>query len=267
MNSLRTYFENNPDLFAAFIAALAIIGGLAGSLLGAKIQANGGRDQAQAAREAAEIAAEAQRVAALWSVRQVQTAEFIQQVREVSRAAEQLYTQEITAELTEQVRDACQVMLLKQTEIELVASNAVIVSADVLVKSVEEAVELAQRRGPSRHAQTLLNQLCFHSDRQVGSRALQVRTALDDLRSSNLDHGSDVLMTGFYDAVEGGVAGLTEDHIRRLRYDMTEPELGPLRAAATHDLNVKTTFLIEAARDMLRSNDDVRLRQPSSGRD
>lgn len=205
-------------------------------------------------------------MAALWNVRQVQAAEFIQQVREVSRVAEQLYTEEITAELTGQVRDACQVMLLKQAEIELVASNAVIVSADVLVKSVEDAVELAQRRGPSRHAQTLLNQLCFHDDRQVGSRALQVRTALDDLRSSYQAHGSDALMTGFYEAVEGGVTGLTEDHIRRLRCDMGEPELVPLRAAATHDLSVKTTFLIEAARDMLRSNDNVRPTQPSSVR-
>ncbi|MEU7075817.1 hypothetical protein AB0B30_37360 [Streptomyces narbonensis] len=264
MNSLRMYFESNPDLFAAFIAALAIIGGLAGSLLGARIQASGGRDQAKAAREAAEIAAEAQRVAALWNVRQVQTAEFIQQVREVSRVVEQLYTQEITAELTAQVRDASQAMLLKQAEIELVASKAVIASADVLVKCVQDAVELAQRRGPSRHAQTLLNQLCFHEDRQVGSRALQVRTALDDLRSSYQAHGSDALMTGFYEVIEGGVTGLTEDHIRRLRYDMSEPELGPLRAAAVHDLSVKTTFLIEAARDMLRSNDEARPRRLSS---
>ncbi|MFJ5142761.1 hypothetical protein [Streptomyces sp. NPDC088707] len=69
------YFEDNPEIFAALVAAIAILGGLLGSIIGAKFQANGGRDQAAAAREAAKIAAEAQHIAALWSVRHMQTAE------------------------------------------------------------------------------------------------------------------------------------------------------------------------------------------------
>ncbi|MEU3690321.1 hypothetical protein [Streptomyces narbonensis] len=70
MDAFKQYFEDNPEIFAAMVAAIAILGGLLGSIVGAKIQANGGRDQAAAAREAARIAAEAQRVAALWNVRQ-----------------------------------------------------------------------------------------------------------------------------------------------------------------------------------------------------
>lgn len=47
VDAYRRYFEENPELFAALalVAIMAVLGGLAGSVIGAKIKANGGRDQ------------------------------------------------------------------------------------------------------------------------------------------------------------------------------------------------------------------------------
>ncbi|MGW2304998.1 hypothetical protein [Streptomyces sp. NPDC001809] len=40
MTAFRQYFEDNPEIFAALVAAIAILGGLLGSIIGAKIQAD-----------------------------------------------------------------------------------------------------------------------------------------------------------------------------------------------------------------------------------
>ncbi|MGW4701732.1 hypothetical protein [Streptomyces sp. NPDC004285] len=109
------YFEENPEIAAALVAAIAVVAGI----VGAKIQANAGRAQAAAAREAAQIAAEAQRVAALWSVRQVQVAEFLEQIREVRRLGDLFYTQDSTdGALTSQFCEAERLMVRKEAEIE-----------------------------------------------------------------------------------------------------------------------------------------------------
>ncbi|MFF5767036.1 hypothetical protein ACFY8F_31460 [Streptomyces tanashiensis] len=110
MGGLWNYFEEHDAIFAALVALLAIGGSYVAGVRGAKIQANGGRDQAAAAREAAQIAAEAQRVAALWTVRQVQVAECINQTREVLEATHQLYLQEPEgSDLEQRIREAMSV--------------------------------------------------------------------------------------------------------------------------------------------------------------
>ncbi|MFC8177210.1 hypothetical protein, partial [Streptomyces sp. NPDC057325] len=130
MTAFRQYFEDNPEIFAALMAAIAIVGGLIGSIIGAKIQANGGRDQAAAAREAAKIAAEAQHVAALWSVRQAQVAEFIHSLREVRRVSMLYYDHHATtADLGTQLREAQQALGRRRAEIELIVPETVVLAA------------------------------------------------------------------------------------------------------------------------------------------
>ncbi|MFE5483018.1 hypothetical protein [Streptomyces sp. NPDC056527] len=155
MDVIRSYFEENPDLFAALVALVAVVGGLAGSVIGAKIQANGGRAQATAAREAAQISSEAQRVAALWTVRHVQTAEFIQQARQVVRAADRAYTTDDEGS----VREALQVLTQKQAQVELIASRCVIDGAANVVRSVEDFARLALKRGPAAYAEFVLQRI------------------------------------------------------------------------------------------------------------
>lgn len=151
--SLRAWIEANPEAFAALVAVLAIVGGLAGSLIGAKIQANGGRDQAAAAREAAQIAGESQRAAALWTVRQVQAAAYIQQAREVMRIGEPMFTHNDAAGgLSEQVHAATQDLGHRRAELELVATRAVVAAARATDGAVLRFADLALRAGPGVHA-------------------------------------------------------------------------------------------------------------------
>ncbi|MET9346268.1 hypothetical protein [Streptomyces termitum] len=129
MTAFRQYFEDNPEIFAALVAALAILGGFLGSIIGAKIQANGGRDQAAAAREAAAATNEAQRVAALWTVRHVHMAELLQRVDEVHRLARLFFAEDSTSGLESQLREARQAVVQKQAEVELIAPGPVVDAA------------------------------------------------------------------------------------------------------------------------------------------
>ncbi|MFD9499938.1 hypothetical protein [Streptomyces sp. NPDC060035] len=70
-------FKDNSEVFAT-VAALGIVGGLAGNVIGAAFQSRGGKAQADAAVLAARIAGEAQRLAALHTDRPKDIAEFIQ---------------------------------------------------------------------------------------------------------------------------------------------------------------------------------------------
>ncbi|MGW8767836.1 hypothetical protein ACWGN5_35730 [Streptomyces sp. NPDC055815] len=146
MDVFRKYFEDNPEIFTGLVAVLALIGALLGSVIGAKIQANGGRDQAAAAREAARIAAEAQRVAALWTVRQVQIAEFVRSVRELMQLYGRLYT-ENDAGLYGQVTAAYQAVTLRKAEIDLIASGDVAAAADAVLRSADTFVGEARHGG------------------------------------------------------------------------------------------------------------------------
>ncbi|WUT01653.1 hypothetical protein OHA46_33385 (plasmid) [Streptomyces sp. NBC_00708] len=182
MHGLWKYFEENNEIFAALVAFLAIGGGLLGSVIGAKIQANGGRDQAAAAREAAQIAAEAQRVAALWTVRHVLTAEFIQLIRERAEAVHRLYSQSDAAGTTQaQIDQAGHSVLRKAAEIELIVNTPVMRAAEDMVSALDEFVAISSVAGPARYLRGVINESMWCGDPSRAELASRARTSLDEL--------------------------------------------------------------------------------------
>ncbi|MFE5484062.1 hypothetical protein [Streptomyces sp. NPDC056527] len=93
MQNAIDFVKDNPEVFAALVAAIGILGGIAGNWISAAVQAAGGRAQANAAVDAARISAEAQRMAALREDRKAQLAVFIRCARTV---ADGLYRMEST---------------------------------------------------------------------------------------------------------------------------------------------------------------------------
>jgi hypothetical protein len=244
------YFENNHEIFAALVAALAILGGLIGSVLGAKIQANGGRAQANAAREAAQITSEAQRVAALWTVRQVQTAEFIHNVREVLHTSHLLVVDEHTEALRAQVQETGQAMRRKFAELQLIAPLPVVAAAQLVVNSADLYQNLNRARGPAQRALFILLRLTGDENSAVSAPASRARDGLEALRRGDASASTVRLMLA-------DVPGLTETQAELLIGDAEEPAYGPVRARAESEVRERAARLVEVARTMLRSDDDV----------
>lgn len=94
MDTSLDMIKNNPEVFAALVAALGIAGGILGNWISAKVQATGGRAQAAAAVDAARIATEAQRMAALRKDRKIQIAAFVRLAREVLTHTEFTFVEE-----------------------------------------------------------------------------------------------------------------------------------------------------------------------------
>ncbi|MFD8009556.1 hypothetical protein [Streptomyces sp. NPDC058955] len=244
------YFEDNPEIFAALVAAIAILGGLLGSVMGARIQANGGRDQAAAAREAAEIAAEAQRVAALWSVRQLQVAEFIRSVREMMSVYNGMYRSDDDAESRRaRVDAASKEMALREAEIRLIAPAKVAHAATEVSRAAKKAGVGAMRWGPLAGGRVALRRLCDSEDDAVRHEARAARRVLDDESSSR---------TARRQALSA-VEGLSGEHIRRLSEPPTKPTQRIVEGKDAHqrEVDAKMARLVNAAREMLKSEDDV----------
>ncbi|WP_314612472.1 hypothetical protein [Streptomyces stackebrandtii] len=247
------YFEDNPEIFAALVAAIAIVGGLLGSVVGAKIQAKSGMDQAAAAREAAKIAAEAQRVAALWNVRQVQVAEFIRSVRETVRMSNHIFWA-YDADSRQETDAAYQELNLRMAEIELIAPQGVVDAAAELTQAAHDCWDLARSRGPAESAKLVLARLVFSPDNQTAEAAMAAQLVLQPDVDMSYDERRRVLLD---------LPGLSEAHVvhllrssRRVE-DPGTPPLQELRAEAAATLEAKMPVLVEAAREMLRSEDDV----------
>ncbi|MCX5232918.1 hypothetical protein [Streptomyces sp. NBC_00233] len=248
MTGLWKYFEENHEIFAALVAFLAIGGGLLGSVIGAKIQANGGRDQAAAAREAAQTAAEAQRVAALWSVRQVQTAEFIRSVRELVWSSNRLF-EVLDSDSQTQAEAARQALGLRVAEIELVVPRDVMTTAHAVYESAVQYWDLAWTASPLLSAERNLRLLAGSNDPETGRAALEAIRVLYD------DGASHLARLGALTAVPGlphhQVVLLVEN-----RRD-PEPSVWHQKDEAGRALNERMDELVTAARAMLRSEDDV----------
>ncbi|MEU9089748.1 hypothetical protein [Streptomyces sp. NPDC048428] len=239
------YFEGKPELFAALVAAIAIVGGV----VGAKMQANGGRAQAAAAREAAEIAAEAQRVATLWSVRQVQVAEFVQSVREAVRLSDRFYLEPDGGELQNRAHAAYQTASLKKAEIELIASRGVVNAAQAVLLSASEYSSAARSGGPTAYAELTLLRLIFDGEDQTARAASAANMALNAGSGMSYAPRLELLLA---------VPGLSEAQAHRLARDSNEPgRRDQTREDLTRDLDEKLTTFVDAARTMLKSEDDI----------
>ncbi|MFE5941545.1 hypothetical protein [Streptomyces sp. NPDC056480] len=270
MSGLWQYFEENNEIFAALVAALAILGGLLGSVIGAKIQANGGRDQAAAAREAAAIAAEAQRVAALWTVRQVQIAEYIQGVRKVDRLACQYYLEDSAdGALRMQLDEVQEDLSLKQAELELVAPTSVVHATRNLMFSINKIVQVSASEGPGAYRYHAVHSQTSNEESNVSALARQAVYALNNLRRAS-ESGDLAAREAAYQVASQAVCSSMGWTPRQtgiaLRYCLNTRSAEGRRRRAKQGLHEGTDALIEAARTMLKSEDDVAPTVPTQRR-
>ncbi|WP_432112818.1 hypothetical protein [Streptomyces sp. S1] len=244
MNEFRQYFEDNPEIFTALVAAIAIVGGLVGSIIGAKIQANGGRDQAAAAREAAKIAAEAQRVSALWTARQIQLAELLRSANTLIEMCDRMWL-DGGEELAGEVTAAGAAVSSRWNEARLIVTENVAQAAGELA-SVAMAVEGdAQLFAPIMHARNALDRLLSE---QVG-----LAEEVGSILAMN-DEGDNRLR-----ALRNVVPSLTEEQLRTVIAYHGVPD-GSLREGTRivrQDFNEALIVLVREAREMLRAQDDV----------
>ncbi|MFF9147200.1 hypothetical protein ACF1BN_20310 [Streptomyces sp. NPDC014861] len=252
MTAFRQYFEDNPEIFAALVAAIAILGGLLGSVIGAKIQANGGRAQADAAQKAAEIAAEAQRVAALWNVRQLQVAEFIRCVREAVATSQRLYEAEPDdQELRQLVHAAYQAIEFKAAELILIATEEVVNVVEATLLAAEELEQEAMDSGPTAHAEAVFTRLYLSRDMETARAARVAQNVLNAETGETYESRTRALR---------GVPGLSET----LAHELAVNSGGGNRlqwietgGRKSNVLEEKLAELVRATRTMLRSEDDV----------
>ncbi|WP_098897931.1 hypothetical protein [Streptomyces sp. st77] len=264
MTAFKQYFEDNPEIFAALVAAIAILGGLLGSIIGAKIQANGGRDQAAAAREAARIAAEAQHVAALWSVQHIQTAEYIRIVHELSRLSTSFYKQDSTGgALEEQISTVYREMIQKLAEIELVASVPVVEAARAVRHAVDDVTSNAQALGPAAYLESHVRRLAF---RPIGEshpgapRAMRALAALKLAHTSGDDASTDAYQEA-RDAVRQ-LPGVNEYLATEALGIIQHGDYEQLRREVVMELAEKRRLLVDAARGMLKSGESIPIMPP-----
>ncbi|MFE5106002.1 hypothetical protein [Streptomyces sp. NPDC056663] len=251
-----SYFEGKPEIFAALVALLVGVG----AVLGAKIQANGGRDQAAAAREAAKIAAEAQHVAALWTVRQVQVAEYMQRVREVERLIERLYTEDSSnGELEARLGEAEQAMDQKQAELELIASEAVVEAAMKLREAVWHARSYAVKTGPLRYAQLVIYIQMDSDDPGDVAIAQQAREAVEELHAAKRQGNRMEIERAHRQARVAlcEVEAITNDLASSALPKFAENGWLLEQDSGQFSLLRKMETLVSAAREMLRSEDNV----------
>ncbi|MFJ3505738.1 hypothetical protein [Streptomyces sp. NPDC090135] len=260
MNTLRAYFENNPDLFAALVAALAIIGGLAGSVIGSKIQANGGRDQARAAREAAEIAAEAQRAATLWAVRQAQAVEFAKMANEFLRTVDVMFKREPEREFLDRAQSEFRAIFLKRVEIEITATGDVAEFAVKAETDLSDFMELARSRGPAVHAWGVLEGLTESEDQSIASRAAAARLMVRDWKYTHhtFENAFGVRLEGRLPGPIEPFGDLTEMHIQRIRFDAINPDIEWVRQDLEDRIEMNMHSLVNAIRGMLGSGAEMR---------
>ncbi|MET7540036.1 hypothetical protein [Streptomyces sp. NPDC005507] len=150
--------RDNPEVFAALVALVAVFGGLAGSYIGAKIQAGSGRAQANAATDAAQIMVEYQHLATFHADRRAVLASYLSKTTAAIRSIGQVIDGE--AQDMEAALDTLEVV---HGELELVAPPDVVTAGRNLLQQVMEMYELAHNRaegvaalrtvlGPSRRS-------------------------------------------------------------------------------------------------------------------
>ncbi|WP_406416403.1 hypothetical protein OH809_39130 [Streptomyces sp. NBC_00873] len=138
---------------AALIGAAAVTGTIAGTLIGAHIQAAGGHAQAEAARDAAATAASATNRQAITERRWTALTGYLRAAHEVVAAADRLYTLPVHAAAGpdssfEDIDRAMSAFTLLQAEVELSAPTDLERPVDmffIAVMSVDDAARDAAR--------------------------------------------------------------------------------------------------------------------------
>ncbi|MDT9693020.1 hypothetical protein Q5762_32800 [Streptomyces sp. P9(2023)] len=270
MDAFRKFFEGNAVFFGVVVPILAIAGSFFGSWAAGWMQARGGRDQAAAAREAAKIAAEAQRVAALWTVRQVFTSEFIHQTRRALAVTRKLYEEDDeSGALSRELNEVALTFMQQRIGLELTATAPVVEAVDELSAAISECSRVAHEQGPGAYAEIFLRGLCIDGDTsaQAAYRELSAYrtivaadgTTIEDQVSAGNDART---------ALRAVHPALSEARIKAL---MSHFFQAPDRASADYAearllVTEKTKALIRVSRAMLRSEDDVAPTEPEQRR-
>ncbi|WP_123083447.1 hypothetical protein [Streptomyces sp. ADI95-16] len=243
MDAFRKYFEDNPDIFTALVAALAICGSYLAGVRGAKIQAGGGRDQAAAAREAAQITADAQRVAALWTVRQVQLAELIRSADTLVEVCDRFWI-DGGDDLAGQVSAASAAVSSRWNEVRLIVTESVVQAAGELARSAMTVEENAQRFAPVMSARNVLSRI-VEDDPHVGHE-------IDEVLAMEVSQGHRAR------ALANLIGDLTEEQAHHIvAYDGPSEVMLRRTAEVRREFTVALNALVHEARTMLRSEDDV----------
>ncbi|MFB9558600.1 hypothetical protein, partial [Streptomyces roseoviridis] len=187
MQTAIDFIKDNPEVFAALVAALGILGGIAGNWISAAIQAAGGRAQANAAVDAARISAEAQRAAALREDRKIEIAAFVRCARRLAVDLHEMYEKDW---YETSVNDTWYELGQVFGQLELVASKGVRELAEEVLSVAHGGKELAVTRALGRQTRESLAAAANAS--QDGEEAAAAARAsllrLEELRAA-VDNG------------------------------------------------------------------------------
>ncbi|MEU7389151.1 hypothetical protein [Streptomyces tanashiensis] len=246
METLREawhFLERNPVALAAVVPFLAIVGGIFGNWISAKVQAGGGKAQANAAVEAARIAAAATRIAALRDERRIALAQFIQCTRELLKLSERLYR----FDQAEAMKSAHDQLMLARSELELVAPQHLVDLAEQVMEASERLGELALTRGPAARARLALAEVdagnvALSFDAGVKLEQL-VRMRQDGSSQADQEAAQSEALTALQ-----RVTHLTGQQISDLLIDTLLPPLVPLKEAAISSEAAACRALVDAVR-------------------
>ncbi|MEU6845478.1 hypothetical protein ABZ930_26720 [Streptomyces sp. NPDC046716] len=251
------WITKNPDAFAAFVAALAIVGGLLGSYIGAKVQASSGRVQAKAATDAARITVDHQHLAAFHVDRRLILATFLHRAEAVRLALVEVWDDEHRDADAEWAN-----LYATQAELELIAPHGVVDAALDLRIALDVIEEFVEGHGPmNRFLNTVTGaapvfqspeaQTAHQAVQMVASMRRGVREIPDALNPAALARARNEA----YDALEALNADITPEDIVRLLDDVEErSQLDLGLPEGTADLERARAALVRAGRAMLGSD-------------
>ncbi|MGW2207066.1 hypothetical protein [Streptomyces sp. NPDC001774] len=245
------FIKDNPEVFAAVVAAIGILGGIAGNWISAALQAAGGKAQANAAVDAARISAEAQRLAALREDRKAQLAGFIRCARKVAEDLNQLFdTHYRQFPVSEHYDELGQMW----DQIELVAPENI---RNLAAEVVEKAFDNRQMAVTRTLGRRVRERLAEAADRPEDGMETATAARLSLLRLGELyvasrtpgDGDQEEAMRTSARNELSQIPWLTEDERDLLLEDAMVPTLRP--RASIDDMGTSVQRLLEEARRML----------------
>ncbi|MFF8271824.1 hypothetical protein ACF059_31285 [Streptomyces sp. NPDC016562] len=245
--------KNNPEVFAALVAALGIAGGIVGNAIGSALQAWGGRAQANAAVMAARITAEADRLAALREERRIELAAFIRAARETVQQAALAF---VYPDQDDQIKANYEDTLRLAGQAELVVPTATVPLLNKVIDAVEAHVEIALSRGEAGRALRHLARIePEHPLHQPAHRAYNL---LGDLRTAYAVEENEGEQLAFRSAARTALDDLPwlDDRQREvLLRDTLLPPLEDIRQVLYTQSGDTLDKVVEAARAILRADD------------
>ncbi|MEU4731078.1 hypothetical protein [Streptomyces sp. NPDC023588] len=243
--------KNNPEVFAALVAAIAIVGGVFGNWISAKVQASGGRAQANAAVDAARISTEAQRMSALREDRRVQIAAFIRHAREILKECDLMFLEEGHEP---SARSAYEELVQLEGQLELVSPESVLAPAERVMDAVGDSLQLGLLRAPAARARRTLSRL--RAGDSGHEAAHEAWNRLEELKAAYVGDDDDAQRQACRTAASSAldnVPALTAQQRKTLVFDAALPpladaqfEIGAQRNSAVRDLVTEARSVLGA---------------------